>query len=109
MLRKDVDVKWIQEARNSFEKIKQALTEAPSLISPNYSKEFLAFSFASKDTVVAMLLQRNKDGYEHHIAFFNKALRYAKLNYDVLEKQAYTLVKALKSFNLYILQSKIIA
>jgi hypothetical protein len=43
----------------SFNQIKRALTEAPVLISPDYSKDFLIFSFASFDTVVVVLLQKN--------------------------------------------------
>ena len=43
MLRKDQEVKWKVEARTSFEKIKQALIEAPMLVSPDFSKYFLTF------------------------------------------------------------------
>jgi len=56
MLRKGNEVKWIAEPRESFDQIKRALTEAPMLISPNYSKDFLIFSFASFYTVVIVLL-----------------------------------------------------
>ena len=56
MLRKDQEVKWIVEARTSFEKIKQALTEAPVLVRPDFSKYFLTFSFASQGTIAAVLL-----------------------------------------------------
>jgi hypothetical protein len=38
MLKKDVEIKWILEAKEYFENIKQALVQAPVLISPNYSK-----------------------------------------------------------------------
>ena len=38
MLKKDKDVKWSAKARDSFEKIKQALIEAPILISPDFDK-----------------------------------------------------------------------
>jgi len=51
------------------------LTEATVLISPDYSKYFLIFSFASCDTVAAVLLQKNDQGREKPIAFYNKALR----------------------------------
>ena len=51
MSRKDQGVKWIAEAKTSFEKIKKALTEAPVLVSPDFSKDFLNFSFASQDTI----------------------------------------------------------
>jgi hypothetical protein len=79
------------------------------LISPDYSKDFLIFSFASCDTVAAVLLQKNDQGQEQPIAFFSKALRDAELRYEIMEKQAYALVKALKAFRVYVLHSKIIA
>jgi len=56
MLKKDQEVKWTAEAKNSFEKIKMALTEAPVLVSPDFTKEFLTFSFASEDTLALVLL-----------------------------------------------------
>jgi hypothetical protein len=86
MLKKDAEIKWTLEAKYSFEKIKQALIEAPVLISPDYSKEFLVFSFAYEDTIVVVLLQRNDEGYEKPISFFSKTLRYAELKYDIMEK-----------------------
>jgi hypothetical protein len=36
-------------------------------------------------------------------------LRDAELKYDIMEKQAYALVKALKSFRVYVFHSKVIA
>ena len=56
MLKKDQQVKWIAEAKNSFEKIKIDLTEAPMLVSLDFSKEFFTFSFASEDTLAVVLL-----------------------------------------------------
>jgi hypothetical protein len=64
MLRKGNEVRWTFESRHSFEKIKKALIKAPVLINPNYSKDFLIFSFASPDTVAVVLLQTNKVGIE---------------------------------------------
>jgi hypothetical protein len=51
MLKKDAEIKWIHEEKESFENIKQALIRALVLIGPNHSKEFLIFSFSSEDTV----------------------------------------------------------
>jgi hypothetical protein len=109
MLRKGHEISWTAESRGSFAQIKKALTEAPVLSSPDYSKDFLIFSFASDDSIVAVLLQRNDQGREQPIAFFSKALRDAELRYEIMEKQAYTLVKALKAFRIYVLHSKITA
>jgi hypothetical protein len=46
---------------------------------------------------------------DHPVDFFSKTLRDAELRYDPIEKQAYALIKSLKSFRIYILHSKVIA
>ena len=56
------------------------------LVSPDFTKEFLTFSFASEDTLALVLLQKNKDGLEQPIAFFSKTLRDSELKYNTLEK-----------------------
>ena len=109
MLKRGVEVRWADAVRKSFESIKNAIMEAPTLISPDYSKEFHIFSFASKDTIAAVLLQADEEGSEHPIAFFSKNLRDTGLRYDIIEKQAYDLIKSLKAFRVYISHSKIIA
>jgi hypothetical protein len=109
MLKKNSEVKWTTEARASFDHIKKVISEAPVLASPNYLKEFFIFSFASEHTLAVVLLQKNEEGYEQPIAFFSKSLRDAELKYNIMEKQAYAMVKALKAFRTYVLHSKIIA
>jgi len=75
MLKKDKEVKWTFEARNSFELIKKDIIEAPLLVSPEYSNPFLIFSFTSQDTISDVLLQKYAENKESAIAFFSKALR----------------------------------
>jgi len=55
------------------------------------------------------LLQKNDEGYEQPIAFFSKYLRDATLKYNIIEKQALALVKAINDFRVYILYAHIIA
>ena len=86
MLRKGNEIKWTTEYRNSFDQIKKALTKAFVLINPDYSKDFLIFSFASFDTVATILLKKNVEGLEQPIAFFSRALRDAEIKYDFMEK-----------------------
>ena len=69
MLKKDSEVKWIVEAKSSFERIKKYIGEALVLASPDYIKEFLIFSFTSEHTVATVLLQKNKEGFEKPIEF----------------------------------------
>jgi hypothetical protein len=108
MLKKGSEVKWIDNMRNSFQDIKQVIIESPTLINPDYSKIFYVFSFASYDTVATVLLQKDDDNLDHPMDFFSKTLRDAGLRYDPIEKQAYALIKDLKSFRIYILHSKVI-
>ena len=109
MLRKDHEIKWTVEAKKYFKDIKQAISEAVVLVSIDFEKDFLVFSYTSEHTVAAVLLQKNEQGEEHPIAFFSKILRDGELKYDIMEKQAYALVKALKDFRIYILHYHIIA
>jgi hypothetical protein len=109
MLNKDNRVNWTTEAKASFERIKKVISEAPVLTSPDYLKDFLIFSFASEHTIAAVLLQKDDGGFERPIAFFSKSLRDAELKYNIMEKQAYAMVKSLKAFRTYVLHSKVIA
>ena len=69
MLRKEDEIKWTEQARNLFESIKKAIMEAPTLISPYHTKGFYIFSNASYDTVAAVLLQKDDEGFDNPIAF----------------------------------------
>jgi hypothetical protein len=108
-LKKGSEIKWTENARNSFQDIKHAIMESPTLISLDYSKSFYIFSFASYDTVATILLQKDDDSMDNPVAFFNKTLRDVELRYDPIEKQAYSLIKYLKAFGIYILHAKVIA
>jgi hypothetical protein len=101
LLKKDAKFEWIDEGRNAFKSIKDAIGKSPVLISPNYSKDFQIFSFASEDTIAGVLLQKNEEGQEQPIAFMSKALQNSELNYTSMEKQAYALVKSLKHFEIF--------
>lgn len=109
MLRKDNNIEWTPEAKKSFADIKKAISEALVLVSPDFSKDFLIFSFALEHTIAGVLLQKNQEGNEQPIAFYSKTLRDYPLKYSIMEKQAYALVQALKEFRVYILHSHTIA
>ena len=75
MLKKQYIIKWTTEAKESFAKIKHALTKAPVMNSLDFSKNFLVFLFASKDTIVSVLLQKNSQDMEQPIELFSKVPR----------------------------------
>ncbi|XP_059067618.1 uncharacterized protein LOC131858403 [Cryptomeria japonica] len=109
MLRKEAKIDWTAETLDVFIAIKRAITEESVLISPDFSKPFLIFSFTSCHTVAAVLLQKNKDGYEQPITYFSKSLSPTKIKYEINEKKAYALVKTAKHFRSYLVRAKVIA
>ena len=88
MLKKGHEIKWTAEAKKYFKEIKQAISEAPMLVSTYLTKYFLVFSYASEHTIAVVLLQKNNENMEQPIAFFSKMLRDGELKYDIMEKQA---------------------
>jgi hypothetical protein len=105
MLKKNHEVKWTIEAKESFSAYQRCIGRISILVSLNYDKEFFIFSFSSEHTIVVVLLQKNEENQGKPIASFSRSLRDVELRYSILEKQAYALVKALKEFKDYILHS----
>jgi hypothetical protein len=60
MLKKDHEVKWTIEAKEYFQQIKESLGESPILISLNYDKDLLIFSFSSVHIIVVFCCKRIK-------------------------------------------------
>jgi hypothetical protein len=63
MLKKDSELKWTTESKVSFERIKKVIGEELVLTNLDYMKEFLIFSFAYEHMIVAVLLQKNEEGF----------------------------------------------
>ena len=53
-------------------------------------KEFLTFSFASLDTIAAIILENNSEGFEEHISLFSKTPRDSNLKYNTLESSNFS-------------------
>ena len=83
--------------------------DALVLLSPDYTKPFYIYSFASEHTCVAILTQKVDDQDEHPIAFMSSPLKDVELRYPNVVKQAYALVKTIKKFQHYILRRKVYA
>ena len=74
LLKNDSKFEWDQEGKEAFSSIKDCISRFLVLISSDYSKDFQIFSFASEDTLVGVLLQKNKEGQEQPIAFMSRSL-----------------------------------
>ena len=55
MIKKDFTFKWRKERREAFDKIKEAIEEAPTLRSPNFDNEFILYTFASDYSIAVVL------------------------------------------------------
>jgi hypothetical protein len=109
MLKMGHDLKWSDEAKREFMDIKQTLCQSPVLANPDYGKIFQLFSFASTLTMVVVILQKNNEDMEQPITFMSKDFQGSELNYELMEKQAYALVKSLGHFRDYFWNAIVIA
>ena len=92
--------------KNAFSKIKTSIAHGPSLKSPNFEKDFILYTFSSNESLAAALTQKEDGGDEYPISFMSIGLQGAELNYPVVDKQAYVVVKAVNQFRPYILKNR---
>jgi hypothetical protein len=62
MLKKDVVIKWSLEEKSTFQRIKQALVEAPVLASPDYTKDFFIFSLLPRRPLLLYYCRKMEKG-----------------------------------------------
>eukprot|EP00253_Pinus_taeda_P034569 PITA_34569 len=105
MIKKNSNFKWGLEEHEAFNMIKQAIINAPSLATPNFSESFILYTFALEKSYVAILTQANQEKAEAPITFFSSNLQGAELNYSDVEKHAYAVFKAIKYFRPFLLKT----
>lgn len=81
LLRKEQTFNWTAEAQRAFEALQEALTSAPVVISPDYSKPFVIFTDASENEMAigAALMQDHGKGLQP-IAYLSRKLTSAEQN-----------------------------
>lgn len=100
--RKKQQIEWNQEADKAFIKIKEALTSAPVLVSPDFSRKFVIQCDASDVGVGAVLTQTLEDDEEHVIAFASRSLSKAERVYTTTEKELLAVLYAVDKFRPYV-------
>ena len=70
-----LDFQWTELHQDSFEKLKLALTSAPVLAYPNYSKPFLLETDASLKGLGAVLSQEDDNGKMCVISYASRTLK----------------------------------
>ncbi|GJW18620.1 reverse transcriptase domain-containing protein [Tanacetum coccineum] len=107
LLEKDTPFEFDDECQKAFKSLKEKLTCAHVIVSPNWNLPFELMCDASDFAVGAVLGQ--KDGKNFHpIYFASKTLNPAQQKYTVTEKELMAVVFAFDKFRSYLILSKTI-
>ena len=60
MIKKDSSFSWGVRENQSFIRIREAIAEAPALVSPDFRKDFILYTFASDISYAIVLTQTNQ-------------------------------------------------
>ncbi|KAG8499252.1 hypothetical protein CXB51_005763 [Gossypium anomalum] len=101
LLQKDVKFEWTEECQQSFEELKKLLTEAPVLVQPESSKEFVVYSDASLNGLECVLMQEGKV-----VAYALRQLKPHEKNYPTHDLELTAMVFALKIWRHYLYGEK---
>ncbi|KAG1465265.1 hypothetical protein G6F56_004924 [Rhizopus delemar] len=74
---------WSSKTTESFELLKKLLTEAPVLTRPDFNKEFILVTDASRSGLGCILTQLDDNGHEHPIIYASRSLKSGEANYGV--------------------------
>ncbi|KAK8583482.1 hypothetical protein V6N13_108843 [Hibiscus sabdariffa] len=101
LLKKDVPFVWTEAQQASFEKLKEALTQAPVLVQPESGKDFAVYRDASHSGLGCVLMQEGRV-----IAYASRQLRPHELNYPTHDLELAAVVFALKIWRHYLYGEK---
>jgi hypothetical protein len=106
LIKKDTQYHWGPLENQSFNAIKKAIIDDPSLMSPDFSQDFTLYTFSYDRFNVVVLTQKNVENNEVPIAFMISSFKGVELNYPVVYRKAYVVFKEVKHFRSYLLKSR---
>lgn len=92
---------WTTERAVSFEVIKAALASQPIIRMPEFNKEYILRTDASKKGIGAVLMQEY-DGVLHPVSYASRQLMPHGTRYSAVERECLALVWAVEKFHIYI-------
>ncbi len=99
---KAITFEWGEEQQRSFEQLKEALTTAPVLGKPDYTKDWLLEVDAS-DIAIGAILSQEWDTGVHPVYYWSRQLGKAEKNYSTTDRECLAVVAGCKKFRPYIL------
>nr|GEW77575.1 reverse transcriptase domain-containing protein [Tanacetum cinerariifolium] len=104
------DSPWVSSVhcvpkKGAFRNLKEKLTEAPILITPNWDQPFELMCDA-RDYVVGAILGRRVEKHFLPIHYANKTMTQAETNYMTTDKEMLAVVYAFEKFRSYLIMNK---
>lgn len=103
VVKKSIGFIWEKAQQEAFQTLKYRLTHAPVLVLPDFNKTFEVECDASGIGIGAVLIQEGKP-----VAYFSEKLGGAALNYPTYDKELYALVRALETWQHYLLSKEFV-
>jgi hypothetical protein len=103
LLWKNIVFVWNDETQQAFNVLKTALTQAPVLAVPDFSKPFVVETDASGMGVGAVLQQQG-----HPIAYISKALGPKNMGLSTYEKECLAILFAVEQWHPYLQQGEFV-
>ena len=94
--------KWNEKCDKAFEKLKEAIKNAPILVSPDWSKHFRCHIDASQTAVGGTLTQLDENGRDRVIAIYFKKLSLTESVYIASDRELLGLISFLNWFRCYL-------
>ncbi len=102
LTKKDVSFNWDGKCQAAMDLLKSAITSAPGLRFPDFSRPFFVHADACDAGLGAALMQRDDDGRDVAVAYASRALHKAEKLFSTLEKECLAVIWALEHFRPYI-------
>lgn len=108
MINEDEIYKWDKRENDAFIFINQEIIKALLLYTPNFKKYFLLYTYTFDSFLTSIATQKDDQDNEWPISFMSADLQGPELNYPVVNKQSYSVYKAVKHFRRYLLKNHVI-
>ena len=95
------EIKWDDKCQEAFDTLKKALTSYPVLRYPDFSRDFVLETDASRIGISAILMQDTPEG-RVVIGYASRVVRDAEVNYNISELECLAVVWGVKHFRPYL-------
>ncbi len=103
LLKKHIPFEWAADCQVAQETLQKALTSAPVLRYPDFTKPFVLETDASGIGLGCVLLQEGPNSFLHPVAYASRTLQKHEGNYTVTEQECLAVHYGLKMFRTYVL------